>query len=290
MPVLKAILLGFIQGVTSLLPVSSSGHVVLISKLLGVDGSTSLKFLSLLHIGTLCAVCIRFRRDIRRLFKGFSEVLQDSIRNLRILIGNIRSPEKGDYRRVLNTVYGRFSIMLCISMIPSILAALGLRKLVEAQAANLLVTGIGFTVTALILFITSFSDRKNRQPSHTRFREAALIGIAQGISVFPGVSRVGMVMTCTEFLGFSKKYVVKYTMLLGIPAMLGAVIAEAFSTGVSLADTVGIGSCIAGVLTAAVISWFMLRIAEKLLTVQANRIFAVYSLLMGIASVAVYMN
>lgn len=289
MSILQAMILGCIQGIASFLPVSSSGHLVLAGSFMGISTGLSLKFLTLMHIGTLAAVCLVLKDDLLRLWNALAGLLQDGIFNLITFVRNFGHSEDGEYRPMLKSAYRRLVVYLAVSMIPTVLIALILRRFAEIGARNLLITAMGFMVTALMLMVSSFSDDRKKKPKGTKYSDALIIGAFQGISAVPGVSRIGMIMAGCSLAGFSRKYTIRYAMLISIPSILGGLILEGPSP-VSVGKTVGIGPCIAGILVAAAVGYLVLRYTIRLLNRNLNRFFAVYCLAAGVLSIIAYLH
>jgi undecaprenyl-diphosphatase len=120
-------------------------------------------------------------------------------------------------------------------------------------------------------------------------RDALLIGALQGISVVPGISRLGMIMAGAGICGFARKYLVKYAFLLSIPTIVGGVIVELRADGLSVFRTAGAGPCIIGILTSALVGCFVLEFAKNFLSRKRNRGFACYCLAAGILTVVIYL-
>lgn len=289
MSILQAMILGCIQGIASFLPVSSSGHLVLAGSFMGIGSDLSLKFLSLMHIGTLAAVCLVLKDDLLRLWHALTGLLRDGAFNLITLARNFGHPEDGEYRPMLKTAYRRLVVYMAVSMVPTVLIALILRRFAEIGAGNLLITAMGFMVTALMLMVSSFSDDRKKKPKATKYSDALIIGVFQGISAVPGVSRLGMIMAGCSLAGFSRKYTIRYAMLISIPAIVGGLVLEGPSP-VSVGKTVGIGPCIVGILVAGAVGYLVLRYTIQLLNRNLNRFFAVYCMAAGIFSIIAYLH
>ena len=141
----KAALLGVVQGITSILPVGSSGHAALFGHLLG-DSAVSLHFMVFLHIGTLIAVVWFFQKDLGRLFAALLKILAALITDLFIFFGTLFHPEKRQYRRIIETNHDRMAVLLLISTGLTIPVAALLRRPAFSGATGLLLTAMGFFV------------------------------------------------------------------------------------------------------------------------------------------------
>lgn len=285
MSVFQALILGVIQGLTALLPVSSSGHLVLAGSLMGTEGSLSLRFLAGLHMGTLLAALIVWRRDVSRIFKAAADLLWDLLANLRIWAMQRGSRESLQYRRL---VYGRYRgrvVFLASATACTFAAGLLLRYPAEVCTGSLLYTGMGFFVTALMLLIAAYASPAKKKGLFS-VRDAVITGIAQGFAVFPGISRMGMVMAASDILGLPNGFGVYIGYLLCVPAVFGGLVVEIMAgTG----PDVSAAAWIAGAAASAAVSAWMMKRTARFLARCGRRGFALYCLLAGIVSLIVYL-
>ena len=140
----QAFLLGLVQGITEFLPISSSGHVVLLEHLLGIELNNRILFGALLHIGTLIPVILVFKRDIKRLFWGMIHIFVDLIKNFTIWFHNKKHRDDVRYRKILSTNYRKFTVLILISLIPTAVIGYILQKMASRAFDNLLAPAIGF--------------------------------------------------------------------------------------------------------------------------------------------------
>ena len=285
MSVFQALILGVIQGLTALLPVSSSGHLVLAGSLMGTEGGLSMRFLAGLHMGTLLAALFVWRRDVSRIFKAAADLLCDLLVNLRIWAMQRGRRENLPYRRL---IYGRYRgrvVFLATATACTFAAGLLLRYPAERCTGSLLYTGMGFFVTALMLLIAAYAAPPAKKGLFSA-RDAVITGIAQGIAVFPGISRMGMVMAASDILGLPHGFGVYIGYLLCVPAVFGGLIIEIMAgTG----SSVPAASLIAGILSSAAVSAWMMKRAARFLARCGRKGFALYCLLAGIVSLLVYL-
>lgn len=188
---LASILIAIVQGITEWLPISSSGHLVLAEKILNFDGS--LTFDVALHFGTLMAVFVYFGSDI-----------VDIIRDL--LTGKFKSEN------------GKLGIYLIIATIPAAIAGFFLEKIFETVFESLAITALGFAITGLFLLIAATPRKKSKLNAKKSFT----IGLAQIISLFPGISRSGTTLGTGYLLGLEEKQAIKFSFLMSIPIVFGA--------------------------------------------------------------------
>lgn len=288
MNILQAALLGLVQGITEFLPISSTGHLTLVGRLLGTEGAANLMFMTMLHLGSLIAVLSVFYKDILRIAVEVAGVIHDSVCNLKIYIAEHRKPEGRRYIKILSNGYRKFAVLILVSLIPTVLIAYLVSPLAEVLTGNLLASGLGLFVTALLLFVSSFMRYADKGPREAKFLDAVLVGAFQGFGVFPGNSRLAMALSSGYLSGFSRKFALKYAFVLFVPTVIGAVILEAGRTGSTAA--VGVLPCIVGMAVSAAVGFFMIRLAVKFLNVRRNRFFAGYCLIIGILSIVGYLH
>lgn len=195
MSLLEAIFLGIVQGLTEWLPVSSSGHLVLIQQVLKLN--PPLIFDAMLHVGTLIVTILVFFKDIVKILKRFVKL---------------------DFK----SQYGRLGLLIIVGAIPTGIIGLVFRRFLESLFYNLLAVAIGFMVSGLILL----STRHSAGSRELSLWDSVLIGIAQGIAIAPGISRSGSTIGVGILRGIKKEVAVKYAFLISIPAILGATLVE----------------------------------------------------------------
>ncbi len=288
MSLLQAILMGIIQGLTEFLPVSSSGHLALFKILFGVETDTGILYDVLLHLGTLIAICVVYYRDIAKLIVNGLGVIRDACVNVVIFFKNKFGGAAEPYRRVINSSYRKFAMLIIVSTIPTGIIGYFGRDVVSMASEILIVPGICLIVTAILLFIADRTKDGEKLPKNVTYTDAFSVGIAQGIATLPGLSRSGTTITACLLSGYQRNFAVKYSFLMSIPAILGAVVLE-------LKDAVGmevtgseIAYYIAGMLVAAVVGYVCIK--TMLVVVRKKKFtgFAVYCLIVGALSIGGY--
>lgn len=288
MSVWQALLLGLVQGITEFIPVSSSGHLVFLKQVMGLKMDNSVLFEVLLHVGTLFPVFFIFRADIKRLFWELIHIIQDIFDNLKIWIQNRRAKEEKRYHKLLSTNYRKFAILILVTTVPTGLIGYLLRGLVAEASNNLLAPAIGFFITAILLLVTECAaDETEKSPRDTKYPEAAVIGVFQGLSVFPGISRAGSTLSACFLCGFSRKYAIKYSYIISIPAVIGAMFVELKGSKISAAPA-DVAICILAMLVAGIVGYFSIRFTLSLLRQKKLRYFSVYCIAIGIVSVILH--
>lgn len=247
---LSSVFLGLIQGVSEFLPISSSGHLSLFQHFLGLE-DVGLFFDVLLHLGTLIAIFVYYWKDIVGLIKEFFS-----------LIATVASPKKRKKMGKLNP-QARMILMIIVGTLP-LVVVLPVKDRIESLYGNIIFVGFALLVTGCILF---FSDRmaKGKKTAKTAsMLDALLVGVGQALAVVPGLSRSGTTISAGMMRGFSRKFAVRYSFLMSIPAVLGANI---ISIGDAVADGIPAGMLpgyIVGTIIAAVSGYFAIRLVNTL--------------------------
>lgn len=269
---LSSIFLGLVQGIAEFLPISSSGHLSLFQHFFGL-AEAGLFFDVLLHLGTLIAIFVYYWRDIVNLVKAF----------LRLVTGLFSKKKKGA-RKGRKDPGARMILMLIVATLP-LFVILPIKDKVESLYSNTIFVGCALIVTGCILF---FSDRMAKGKKTVRsatLLDALLVGVGQAVAVVPGLSRSGTTISAGMLRGFSRKFAVRFSFLLSIPAVLGANI-------ISIGDAVAAGidasllpAYIAGTVVAAVSGYFAIRLVNSLADKGKFGSFAYYCWGIGAAAV-----
>ena len=244
MDAVQAVAFGALQGLTEFLPVSSSGHLVLLQNLFGLK-EPELLFNICLHIGTLAAVCIIFARDIGRLFLTFFRM------------PSLATTPGGLGRLLEEHPDARMIALIVVGNVPT--AALGLmfHQVVDTIFGSVLIVGGMLLVTGTILWMTRWVPADGRSVASFTVRDALIIGILQGLAIIPGMSRSGVTISTALFLGINREVSGRYSFLLSIPAIVGALALELKS---GIGNAIPIGIIVLGTMTAAVVGSIALMI------------------------------
>ena len=252
---LNAILLGIIQGLTEFLPVSSSGHLVLAQTLLPGFDAPPAAFDALLHGGTMMAVVAYFYRDILEIISGLTKPSE----------GGLRLP----------------SLLIAGSVPIGVLGVFYLDA-IESLFTSPKIASVGLLITAGLLTAALRFGRGNRQLNEMIFKNAILIGCFQALAIVPGISRSGATISIALILGFAGTEAARFSFLLSLPAIAGALILEA---GV-LAGAEHLMIYMAGALAAAVSGWVSIAVLMSFLERRRLLPFIVYCLALGSLSLA----
>ncbi|MBQ6129842.1 MAG: undecaprenyl-diphosphate phosphatase [Lachnospiraceae bacterium] len=287
MDILKAVLMGFIQGATEFLPVSSSGHLGLIKGLFGMEDA-SILFDVLLHFATLLAIFAVFFKDIIKLVVEFGLMCRDIFENIITFGKSLSAPGHSEYIHVLSSPYRKFVLLIIISTIPTGIIGVFMKDIVEYTSANLLVTGICLLCTGLILALSDFLADGDKKLKEMNNFDAFAIGTVQGIATLPGLSRSGTTIVAAILCGIDRKFAAKYSFIMSIPAVLGALILELFDIGSESVTGGDVGCYIVGMVIAAVVGFFALKFIMNIVVSRYFKYFAYYCGLIGLVSIIVY--
>lgn len=263
MTLLKAIILGIVQGLTEFLPISSSGHLVLAQSILNVK-EPPLFFDVMLHFGTLLAVVVFFRKDIWDIVSSFLG------RDPSLADRNSNYKDKKTARL--------FAWYIIIGTIPTLIIALILEKSVEKAFSDPLVVSIMLIITGVILWLSARVGQKGKQLNTVR---AIIIGTVQGISTLPGISRSGSTISIALMAGIDGEQSARFSLLLSLPAVFGATIVELKDID-SL--NVPIIAVIIGSLVAFIVGYISISFLVRVLRRGHFSVFAYYCWAIGVFS------
>lgn len=281
MSLIQAVFMGIIQGITEFIPVSSSGHLVLLEQAFQIETHYGFLFETLLHLGTLLAIVIVFQQDLKRLTAEGLCMIRDIKFNSRAWIKNKKEQEAIRYQKIVSSNYRQFLILLIVSTIPTAVIGLILRDLAMKARNSMLATGIGLFCTGVMLLVAHFMPNGNKVPKDVKIHDALIIGICQGIAVFPGVSRCGMTIAAALLCGLNRKFAIKYSFILSIPVIIGAVFMEITKVGGSAFKISYIFYYLTGMVTAALVGYISIRLMLKLIRKQPFKVFSMYCFFIG---------
>jgi len=266
MTIIKAIILGVIQGLTEFLPVSSSGHLAVAQQLLKVPEDRILFFTIMLHLGTLFSIFVVYAKDIAMIIVEFLRLLGELItgKGLR-----------------LNNEYRKLGVFIIIATIPTGLMGIFLDDLFASFYTSTIVIGIALMITGTLLWIAEKSNSGKRTIKDMHGLDALIVGIFQGFAITPGISRSGSTIVGSLFRGFNKELATKFSFLISIPAILGATVFEVKDVlEVGMGD-ITIGILVAGVLAAFISGLFAIRTLINFIKKEKLYYFSFYTWIVG---------
>ena len=235
MTLLEAIILGFIQGISEFLPVSSSGHLLVFHHIFDIQ-EEPLTFIIVLNMGSLMPLLWVFRKDVLELIKN---------------------------------PFQKMTAILIIATIPIITVTILFEDMIESLFTIVELLPIGFIITGVVLLLSDRLKKNDRDLKSLKFLDAILIGLAQAIAIFPGLTRSGSTIVASLFRGFDRESAAKFSFLMSIPTAFGAIAFRArhIITGRVLIEDLNFINLGAGFITAAIVGYlsinFMLRIVKK---------------------------
>ena len=287
MTVFQSIILGLIQGIAEFLPISSSGHLQVVQKLFKLD-EVPLLYDIILHVATLLAVCIFFRKKIANLFCVlyrwiFKKPEPETIDETDFISG---TDERG--RKAI--------IAVLISTLVTGVIGIFTKKLIDNDQISIKITCAGFIVTALLLIFSSllekFSAKTMTQKKELKQQkgisalQAVIIGIMQGFGTLPGISRSGSTIAGAQLSGVKRETAGEFSFIISIPAILGAFVLELKDfLETKTEQTLNIVAVIAGSLSAFVFGYLALAFLMKIIKKGKLEFFACYLIPLGILGI-----
>jgi undecaprenyl-diphosphatase len=269
---LQALVMGLVQGLTEFLPISSSGHLIIVPFLLGWDDAflNSLAFSVMLHIGTLLALLVYFRGDWLRLVPaGLAAVRDRSFRD---------DPDR------------RLAWLLVAATIPAAVAGLLLDDLIETAFREIGLVAVTMVVGGGILWLADRSGSHEKGIHDVGLRVALGIGVAQALALVPGISRSGISISAARFAGLDRASAARFSFLMATPVTAGAAIFEVRRlVAGELAVDVNIGSLVVGMIAAFVAGALAIGGLLRYLRSSSLALFVWYRLALAAIVVVVWL-
>jgi len=253
---LETLILAIVQGVTEWLPISSSGHLVVVQQYL-LHEPPPLLFDVALHIGTLCVVLVVFWRELMSILKALVRF-------------DFKSEE------------GKLGVFIAVGSIPTALIGYFFHDVLESFFYNVLVVGMALVVNGVVLFFSELREDGRR----VGFLDSLLIGVAQGTAIVPGISRSGLTIATALLRKVEKKTAFAFSFLLSVPAVIGATILEsarAWASSDLVIGGVDIATMLFGVVVSMIIGYISLKLLRKIVMSKRLHLFAYYCWIAGIA-------
>ncbi|NLN32867.1 MAG: undecaprenyl-diphosphate phosphatase [Flavobacteriaceae bacterium] len=261
--IIKAIIIGIVQGLTEFLPVSSSGHIVIAQEVLNIhfNEEENLLFAIVLHFATALSTIVIFRKDIAQIIKGLFQFQ--------------------------NNEEFQFSLKIILSMIPAALVGVLLKDTLEELFSNLLVVGCMLLVTSGLLF---FADRAKNTGKSVGYKDSFIIGIAQGFAaLLPGLSRSGSTISTSILLGNDKSKAARFSFLMVLPLIFGATVKmflDASEEGGLSIGEMPVGALIAGFFAAFIAGLFACKWMIELVKKAKLTYFSIYCIILGLTVIS----
>ena len=272
MPILHAIILGAVQGLTEFLPVSSSGHLAIVPWLFGWndfdDEEIHKAFDVAVHVGTLIAVVFYFRRDVVKLIAGGWNALFRR-----------GEPVSAD---------GRFAWLLVLSAVPAAIVGVAANSVIDRLDDEIGLIAVMLVVFGVVLYLVDKHVPSRRRAESFGLRDSVLMGFGQALALQPGVSRSAVTIIAARGLGFARESAARVAFLMSIPIIAGA----ALYSVVDIGGPSGIPAdlrwaFLAGMLTSALTGWLAVWGLLRLVQTATFAPFAVYRVIVGVGVLAV---
>jgi len=270
MEVHDAALLGVIQGLTEFLPVSSSGHLVLFQNLFGLT-EPEIYFDISVHVGTLLAICVFFYKDLKGIAAALFSTSTWNVRRGGFDESLTRKPEL------------KFFLLILVGTVPTAFIGLLLRPIAPKIFSNVQLVGVMLFVTGLLLWLTRRLKKGGGNAGQITLWDALCIGTIQGLAIFPGISRSGSTIAVGLFRGLDRETAARYSFLLSIPAILGAMVLELGQTPTSAVPPVRV--VLLGAFIAAAVGYVALTILVHLVKKGDLYYFAPYCWALGLVTI-----
>lgn len=258
MTFLQAIILGIIQGLSEFIPISSSAHLVITQSLFGwnIPDQEAFIFDVLVHLGTLVAVVLYFRKELWQIIQA--------------VISGIAS------KRPFSDSMSRLGWIILLATVPAVIAGFLFQSQVELAFSSPLFAGIFLMVTALLLLLAEVFGNRSKKLDEVTWKDGLIIGLFQAISLFPGISRSGSAITGGMVRNLDRPSSARFSFLLSIPAILGAVVLAFKDLIQSPTFSLQIPTIIGGFIVSGIVGYLSIRWLLSYLTKRPLYLFSAY--------------
>lgn len=270
---IHAAILGIVQGLTEFLPVSSSAHLILVPILFGWTDPfiESSAFDVMLHLGTLVALLAYFWRDLIALLTAWLASIRD--------------------RRIGDDPQRRLAWLLVISVIPAAILGAALESFFdEAFRVHWQWIALFALIGAAMLWLGERLGTRQRDLDEMRVRDAAAIGVAQAIALFPGISRSGATIATGLFLGLTREAAARFSFLMAVPVIAGAALLKARTFMTDGLGGAEVGQLVVGVVMAAIFGFLAIAVLLRFLRTHPTTVFIVYRIALAIVVIVAWFN
>lgn len=265
MTIFEAILLGIVEGITEFLPISSTGHLTIVEKLMGyqIDDPGVTAFTAIIQIGAIAAAILYFRNDIIRVVTAWLKGLS-----------NAESRKDPDYK---------YGWAIIIGSIPIAVVGLVFQDMIETSLRSLWWVAGALIVWSFVLWYADRAAKQNRTEGEVTWKDTLMIGLVQCLALIPGVSRSGATMSAGLLAGFDRVTVTRLSFFLGIPALTAAGILQA----VTKVDDIGIsgigwGPTIVATIVSFIVGYLAIAWLLKFIASNTFMVFIKYRIVLGI--------
>jgi undecaprenyl-diphosphatase len=269
MNLLQAIILGIIQGMTEFIPISSTGHLILAQKLMGLERTLTPEqitaFIAVIQLGTLAAVLVYFVRDIAAITTAF----------LARIIGRGRSEDEEQRQSA------KLGWLIIIGSIPIATIGLAAKKIIEGSLTkSALLIALSMIIWALLLALAERIGSHRKTMKDLGVTDAIVVGIAQVFALIPGSSRSGTTITGALVAGCNRETAARFSFLLSIPAIAASGILE-LGEALEAIEGIGLGNLVAATVVSAIVGYLSIAFLLSYLRKHSTALFVYYRLLAG---------
>lgn len=263
MNIWEAVLLGFVEGVTEFLPISSTGHLTILEKLLGytINDPDITAFTAIIQVGAVLATLLYFRRDIARIAAAW-----------------VRGVVNPQHRTDMDY---RFGWAIILGSLPIAIIGLVFKDQIETTLRSLWFVGTALIVWSGVMWVADHTAKQNKHESDVTWKDTLIIGIVQCLALIPGVSRSGATLSAGLLRGFDRVTVTKLSFFLSIPALCAAGVLQSVSQYDNISAGVGWGPTIAATVTSFVVAYAAVAWLLKFIVKHSYTVFIVYRVLLG---------
>ncbi len=263
MTILHAIILGIVQGLTEFIPVSSTAHLLIVEKLLGVPSDDrTFAFSVIIQLGTVAALLLFFLKDIWQITEAFFLGIKN--------------------RKPFESLNSRLGWLVLVATIPALVVGFFLKDVVETMFKDpFTLAGIRLLITALLLAAVEYFDRRVRTLESATWQDALTVGMFQILAIFPGASRSGTTIAGGMVRGFDRPSAARFAFLMSAPILLAAGAYQSLKV-INMAGTMDfLPFLITGLITAGIVGWFAIKWLIGYLNKHSLYVFAIYCAIVG---------
>ena len=269
MNIFESIILGIIQGITEFLPISSTGHLTLAGKLMGLISDSHperwTSFIAVIQLGTLASILVYFRDDIKNILVNF---IKENVSELRC------------YRE--QSLHSRLGWLIIVGTIPVVVVGLLFKHQIEGVfTKNLYVIATSLIVLALLLAIAEKVASHRKEISEVGWLDALVVGIAQAFALIPGSSRSGTTITGGLFMGMNREAAARFSFLLGIPAIFASGLLELYEALKLGIDSAGMVNYAVATVVSGISGYCAIDFLLKYLRKNTTFVFVYYRIALG---------
>jgi undecaprenyl-diphosphatase len=273
MSIIEAVILGLVQGITEFLPISSTAHLTIAGKMMGLINADRPEewtaIIAIIQLGTLVSILVYFAKDI---YNIVIEFFRDNL-----------TQRKSFKQQSLNS---RLGWLIIIGTIPVVIIGLGFKDLIEgALTKNLFVIATSLIVLAIILFIAEKTAKFNKKIEDVGIKEAIVVGIAQAFALIPGASRSGTTITGGLFMGLNREAAARFSFLLSIPAIFASGILQ-LKEGLEFLSNEHLVAILVATIVSGISGYLAIDFLLKFLRKNSTTLFIVYRIAAGIIILA----